>query len=71
MTGSLEQPGLTPRAVSELFSSIGNMKDSTVTVRSYFVELYNDQLVDLYSKLVRGEDYQDSRFKPPKLDIKV
>ena len=51
MTGSLEQRGLTPRAVSELFSSIGNMKDSTVTVRSYFVELYNDQLVDLYSKL--------------------
>ena len=71
MTGSLEQPGLTPRAVSELFSSIGNMTDSSVTVRSYFVELYNDQLIDLYSKLVRREDYQDPHFNPPKLDIKV
>ena len=56
MTGNAEMPGLTPRAVTELYSTIGDMTDSTVVVKSYFVELYNDQVVDLYAKLAHQKE---------------
>jgi hypothetical protein len=68
MTGNAEMPGLTPRAVTELYSTIGDMTDSTVVVKSYFVELYNDQVVDLYAKLAHQKE---PGYDPPRLDIKV
>ena len=68
MTGNAEMPGLTPRAVTELYSTIGDMTDSTVVVKSYFVELYNDQVVDLYAKLAHQKEPD---YDPPRLDIKV
>ena len=61
-------PGLTPRAVTELYSTIGDMTDSTVVVKSYFVELYNDQVVDFYAKLAHQNE---PGYDPPRLDIKV
>ena len=68
MTGNAEMPGLTPRAVGELFSAIGSMTDCSVVVKSYFVELYNDQVVDLYCKLAHEKE---PHYNPPRLDIKV
>ena len=72
MTGSPSLPGLTPRAIHELYDLIeqGHAVGSgtTVTVKSYFMELYNDQLVDLYYGL---EHKGDKKGKPPKLDIKL
>jgi len=70
MTGSPELPGLTPRAIHELYDLIeaANNSGTTVTVKSYFMELYNDQLVDLYHGLDHKGDKKD---KPPKLDIKL
>ena len=38
-----------------------------VTVRSYFLELYNDALVDLYERI----DNPKGRGTPPRLEVKV
>lgn len=69
MTGSPELPGLTPRAIDELFRLIKERKHLTVKVTTYFVELYNDNLVDLYwvldNKNITNPD------AAPKLDIKM
>lgn len=48
MTGSPGNPGLTPRVVDEIFSLIKQKQHCKSQVSSYFVELYNDNLVDLY-----------------------
>lgn len=46
MTGTAENPGLTPRAIEEMFRIIHSKKDyCTSRVTTYFVELYNDNLV--------------------------
>jgi hypothetical protein len=45
MTGSKDMPGLTPRAISEMFHLISEKKNCTVRVSTYFVELYNDSVV--------------------------
>lgn len=45
MTGSPDNPGLTPKAIHELYRLIAEKKSLTVTVSTYFVELYNDSLV--------------------------
>lgn len=67
MTGSNDLPGLTPRAVHELFNVIPTMKNTTVRVRSYFIELYNDNLVDLY----HGLEAQSATGAPAPLEIKL
>jgi hypothetical protein len=63
MTGSPDMPGLTPRAIDELFSLMGRMRNCEVTVTSYFIELYNDNLQDLYFMMdnprARPQDYPD------------
>ncbi|GMH56505.1 hypothetical protein TrLO_g10873 [Triparma laevis f. longispina] len=72
MTGDIkseENQGITPRAMKQLFAEIKELSDkgtAEVNVSSYFVELYNDQLVDLYYKL----DHKSNE-KPPKLEIKL
>ena len=71
MTGVRDNPelrGITPRAIHALFDEAAKMAHQcTVTVRTYFLELYNDGLVDLYHVL----DNPGSRAAPPKLDVKL
>ena len=45
MTGTPDMPGLTPRSIGEMFFLIGEKKNCTVRVSTYFVELYNDSVV--------------------------
>lgn len=68
MTGSQSMPGLTPKAIDELFRLIGERKHCNCRVTTYFVELYNDNLVDLYWVL---DNKKNRSGDPPKLDIKV
>ena len=69
MTGVPGNEGLTPRSVHQLFARAGELGQvSTVTVRMYFVELYNDQLVDLLRNL---EPKGKKKQAPPALEIKV
>jgi hypothetical protein len=69
MTGSPSEPGLTPRAVEEIFHLIGTRQHCDCKVTTYFVELYNDQLVDLF-RLVDEKESRD-KTQPPHLDIKL
>jgi DNA repair exonuclease SbcCD ATPase subunit len=45
MTGSPTMPGLTPKSITEMFRLIGERKNCTTRITTYFVELYNDNLV--------------------------
>ena len=68
MTGGAgeDNAGLTPRSMSTLFNRIAEMsRTEDVKVTSYFLELYNEGLVDLYFKL------DNPRGDSPKLDIKM
>jgi hypothetical protein len=52
MTGSPHDPGLTPRSITELFAAAQERsRTSDINVSSYFVELYNENLVDLFFKM--------------------
>ena len=44
MTGSADMPGLTPRAITELYDGMAKNKACDSKVSAYFVELYNDQV---------------------------
>lgn len=68
MTGSPSMPGLTPKAIDELFRLINERVHLNVKVTTYFVELYNDNLVDLYWIL---DNKGKAGMEPPKLDIKM
>jgi hypothetical protein len=70
MTGSPSMPGITPKTIGEIYRLIGERKHMNIKVTTYFVELYNDNLVDLYWAL----DAKESKFaggEPPKLEIKM
>ncbi len=69
MTGSPQLPGLTPRACNELFRLIEERVHLQCKVSTYFVELYNDNLVDLY--WVLDNRNVKNAGEPPKLDIKM
>lgn len=56
MTGSDSNPGLTPRAIEEMFRLIAERTHCTSRVSTYFVELYNDNLV-VWSLLCYSSDY--------------
>ena len=82
MTGSPEMPGLTPSAINELYRLIQEKSHCVIKVSSYFVELYNDTLVDLYLLLDRRQTKADNRKAStnnavavstdiPKLEIKM
>lgn len=69
MTGSPSNPGITPRAISRLFQIIEASADAfETTVQVYMVELYNDNLRDLFLGLDKKKG--SAVGKPPKLDIK-
>ena len=68
MTGSPELPGLTPRVIQEMFTLISKLKNCEVTVSTYFVELYNENLQDLYFMLDNPRAKKDDF---PDLDIKL
>jgi kinesin family protein C2/C3 len=70
MTGAPGMPGLTPKAVEELFRLINEKAHLRCKVSTYFVELYNDNLVDLYY-VVDNEGVKGMQADPPKLDIKL
>lgn len=67
MTGTPDNPGLTPNAVQEMFNLIQERSQCVCSVTTYFVELYNDNLVDLYWQL----DNDRRKAEPPKLEIKM
>ena len=80
MTGDVsseENQGITPRAMKQLYGEIRELEDkgvATVKVTTYFVELYNDQLVDLYYVLDHKhtqKGHGNANEKPPKLEIKL
>ena len=68
MTGSTSLPGLTPKAIDELYRLINERVHLNVRVTTYFVELYNDNLVDLFWVL---DNKGKANTEPPKLDIKM
>ena len=68
MTGSDALPGLTPRAIDEIYRLIDERPNLQIKVSTYFVELYLDELVDLYWVL---DNKKNHKAEPPKLDIKV
>ena len=59
--GNPSNPGITPRAIDELFTTVGGMNIYDVKLTCYMVELYKTDLRDLL--LPRGQ-------APIKLDIK-
>ena len=67
MTGNTAFPGITPRAITEIFTLIKERTHLKVKVSTYFVELYLDTLVDLYWAL----DNKGKKGDPPRLDIKL
>ncbi|KAJ1432228.1 P-loop containing nucleoside triphosphate hydrolase protein [Ochromonadaceae sp. CCMP2298] len=69
MTGSTSMPGLTPRAIAELYRLVDDRATVTTKVTTYFVELYNDTLVDLY--WILDNKGKAGAGEPPKLDIKM
>lgn len=69
MTGSPSMPGLTPKAIGELYRLIEERVHLNVRVTTYFVELYNDNLVDLY--WILDNKGKAGNLEPPKLDIKM
>jgi len=71
MTGSPSMPGLTPKAIDELFRLITEKKHCNIRVTTYFVELYNDNLVDLYYILDNKDSKYNNNTDPPKLTIKM
>ena len=69
MVGSKDFPGLTPRAIYRLYDLITkNAGVMDVKVTAYMVELYNDNLVDLFldNRTASARNTPD----PPKLEIK-
>jgi hypothetical protein len=71
MVGKPDFPGLTPRAITELYDlAAENAADVEVTFSSYMVELYNDNFVDLYYRVEHGTGAQVDK-TAPKLDVKM
>ena len=62
-------PGLTPRAIEEIFRLVREKSHCTCKISSYFLELYNDALVDLY--WILDNKRLPGKKDPPKLDIKM
>ena len=78
MTGDAKDPqgknaGLTPKAITEMFRLIDERAHCNIRVTTYFIELYNDNLVDLFWSLDNKKirDKQGVMPEPPRLDIKM
>lgn len=53
MSGSLEDPelsGIAPRAIHEIFARVAENSDLTATITCNMIELYLDNLVDLFGE---------------------
>jgi hypothetical protein len=61
-------PGLTPKAIDEIFRLAREKTHCTCKISTYFLELYNDGLVDLFWVL---DNKRGPKKDPPKLDIKL
>ena len=71
MVGKPDFPGLTPRAISELFDLAAENSDvMECTFSSYMVELYNDKFVDLYYRVEHGTGARVDK-TAPKLEVKL
>ena len=60
-------PGLTPRAIDEMFKVMGERHQCQFKITSSFMELYNNQLVDLFWIL---DHPHKNKEKPPALEIR-
>ena len=70
MVGPPSLPGLTPRAIGNIFDNKAALKGkSIVTITVYMAELYNDGLIDLLWKHDQIEQGLHDH-EPPRLDIK-
>lgn len=68
MTGTESTPGLTPRAIHHLFSLAEESKGNlTVSFQAVMLELYNDNLIDLFHLVDEGRNAVSDG---PKLEIK-
>eukprot|EP00762_Andalucia_godoyi_P005260 ANDGO_06763.mRNA.1 Kinesin-like calmodulin-binding protein homolog len=66
IAGDQKNPGIVPRAMSTLYAKLNELESkglATYTVSCYMLELYNDNLFDLFLE-------KKQRVDPPKLDIK-
>uniref|UniRef100_K3W8F7 Kinesin motor domain-containing protein n=1 Tax=Globisporangium ultimum (strain ATCC 200006 / CBS 805.95 / DAOM BR144) TaxID=431595 RepID=K3W8F7_GLOUD len=70
MTGTETMPGLSPRAITHLFTMADEAKSNhTVTFQAFMLELYNDTLIDLFHLVDSGGGH-DNLKDAPKLEIK-
>ncbi|CAE7917865.1 KIN14I [Symbiodinium sp. KB8] len=68
--GGGELLGVTPRAIARLFSIMEENADSTeVSITTTMVELYNDNLHDLYFMVDHAK--AGGSLKPPRLEVKM
>ena len=68
--GGGELLGVTPRAIARLFSIMEENADSTeVSITTTMVELYNDNLQDLYFMVDHAK--AGGSLKPPRLEVKM
>ena len=70
MVGPPSLPGLTPRAIGNIFDNKAALKGKAeVNITVYMAELYNDGLIDLLWKHDQKEQGKHDH-EPPRLDIK-
>ena len=55
LTGSPSNPGIIPLAVSDLFAQIRSTPDREFLLRASYIELYNENIIDLLSPQVGKE----------------
>lgn len=68
MTGTESMPGLSPRAIHHLFALADEGKgNNVVTFQAFMLELYNDNLIDLFHLVDSGMGHDKDA---PKLEIK-
>ncbi len=71
MTGTPSNPGLTPKAINEMWRLFAERPQWNYKVSTYFVELYNDNIIDLFWLLDNKRNLGKQGVEPPKLDIKM
>lgn len=71
MTGTETMPGLSPRAIHHLFQIAEDAKSNhTITFQAFMLELYNDNLIDLFHLVDVGHDRESALAGAQKLEIK-
>lgn len=71
MTGTESMPGLTPRAIHHMFALAEEARGNfTISFQAVMLELYNDNLIDLFHLVDEGRGGGGGGGDAPKLDIK-